>query len=58
MGPRRAGVEQQQPAAHWPRSRFSVHYEGELAEETETPAARGGPFGQPQGALGQSLLCP
>lgn len=51
-------MEQQQPAAHWPRSRFSVHYEGELAEETETPAARGGPFGQPQGALGQSLLCP
>ncbi|XP_065792415.1 voltage-dependent L-type calcium channel subunit alpha-1S isoform X1 [Muntiacus reevesi] len=30
----------------------SVHYEGELAEETETPAARGGPFGRPQGALG------
>ncbi|XP_006078506.2 voltage-dependent L-type calcium channel subunit alpha-1S isoform X2 [Bubalus bubalis] len=30
----------------------SVHYEGELARETETPATRGGPFGQPQGALG------
>ncbi|CAI9179953.1 unnamed protein product [Rangifer tarandus platyrhynchus] len=30
----------------------SLHYEGELAEETETPAARGGPFGWPQEALG------
>ncbi|XP_024832342.1 voltage-dependent L-type calcium channel subunit alpha-1S isoform X1 [Bos taurus] len=30
----------------------SVHYEGELAGETETPATRGGLFGQPRGALG------
>nr|XP_020762656.1 voltage-dependent L-type calcium channel subunit alpha-1S [Odocoileus virginianus texanus] len=30
----------------------SLHYEGELAQETETPAARGPPFGRPQEALG------
>ncbi|XP_027831814.2 voltage-dependent L-type calcium channel subunit alpha-1S isoform X1 [Ovis aries] len=30
----------------------SVHYEGELAGEMETPTARGGPFGWPSGALG------
>ncbi|KAM7234731.1 hypothetical protein CapIbe_013551 [Capra ibex] len=30
----------------------SVRYEGELAGETETPVARGGPFSWPSGALG------
>uniref|UniRef100_A0A8D0MT71 Voltage-dependent L-type calcium channel subunit alpha n=1 Tax=Sus scrofa TaxID=9823 RepID=A0A8D0MT71_PIG len=35
----------------------SVCYEEEFPGETETPAARGGAFSQPRGALGQCLLC-
>lgn len=60
LGPQRGRDGKRASSLLWftqPCFHFSVHYEREFPEETETSAIRGGALGQPCRALGQCILC-